>query len=69
MTDGCWRSTLKSMLLIYGVVAIAVLVRLISRAFLASPRFWFDSVRTDSVRIGEIRDQLEQLQCILKEVE
>ena len=62
------------MLLIYGVVAIAVLARLISRAFLASPRFWFDSVRidsvrTDSVRIGEIRDQLEQLQRILKEVE
>jgi len=67
------------MLLIYGVVAIAVLARLISRAFLASPRFWFDSVRidtvridtvrTDSVRTGEIRDQLEQLQRILKEVE
>ena len=64
MTDRCWRSTLKSMLLIYGVAAIVVLVRLISRAFLAGPRFCFDSVRID-----EIRDQLEQLQRILKEVE
>ena len=58
------------MLLIYGVAAIVVLVRLISRAFLAGPcRFCFDSVRIDSVRIDEIGDQLEQLQRILKEVE
>lgn len=57
------------MLLIYGVAAIVVLVRLISRALLAGPRFWIDSVRIDSVRIDEIRDQLEQLQRILKEVE
>ena len=33
------------------------------------PRFCFDSVRIDSVRIDEIGDQLEQLQRILKEVE
>src|SRR5580692_9652478 len=46
MTDGCWRSTLKSMLLIYGVVAIVVLVRLISRGISGQPQV-LDRQRAD----------------------
>ncbi len=54
-----YPSARKSVLLICGVAAIVLLVRLISRV---QPTGF-------SVRVDEIRDQLEQMQRILKEVE